>query len=644
MICAVSCNKKKKISTNEFLVLNDTSITKKNTYILDNLYKKLIQNNNDSINRNLLFAVANKYYDINKPDKYFEIASQITKLATLQKDSVHIAKSLNYIGYYYNNSTKLDSAFKYYFKAEKIYKALHNKIDYGNSKMYLAGIYYDSGNFVESEIEAIEALKQLRETNNNIFIFQCDILLALSLKEMSNYSKSLEYFELALKQLEKTEAKNSYSFASLLNNMGRVYEKQGSYKLAIQLYKKGLKIKDLRITNPSVFATLLNNLAYAKMKFGDTKGIKKLLDESSRIRDGLQIVPGIISSKMTIGEYHLYKNDTLKAVVSISEAYLLAKKIKSSPEVISTLKFLTKNSAKNKKHYADEYFRVSDSLQLAERSTRNKFARIAYETDQVEETNVVLSKRNTYIIIGSSIFFILLMALFSIYRLKSKNKELLFTQEQQKANEKIYQLMLKQQSEREAARKEERDRIAMELHDGIVNSIFTTRFNLMQLEPNQEGQKALLVKELENAEKEIRRVSHDLTQNLLFDDKNLPEIISNLVESQKNQFHTKFDLTIDKYIDWSRVSSENKIHIYRIIQESLQNANKYSKAEKCYIMLLKTEDKITIRIWDNGIGFNVEKVKQGIGLKNINERVKALNGKLKMSSKIGEGTSLEVVF
>lgn len=64
----------------------------------------------------------------------------------------------------------------------------------------------------------------------------------------------------------------------------------------------------------------------------------------------------------------------------------------------------------------------------------------------------------------------------------------------------------------------------MELHDGIVNSIFTTRFNLIQLDPSRIDKKDQLVKELEKTKNEIRRVSHDLTQNLLFEDKSFPEI------------------------------------------------------------------------------------------------------------------------
>jgi signal transduction histidine kinase len=76
-------------------------------------------------------------------------------------------------------------------------------------------------------------------------------------------------------------------------------------------------------------------------------------------------------------------------------------------------------------------------------------------------------------------------------------------------------------------------------------------------------------------------------------------------------------LFIDKYTDWSRITSLNKTHICLIIQEAVQNSNKYSKVGKCYIILLRTTDKITVWIWDNGEGFNPEKLVNGIGLKNI---------------------------
>jgi signal transduction histidine kinase len=286
----------------------------------------------------------------------------------------------------------------------------------------------------------------------------------------------------------------------------------------------------------------------------------------------------------------------------------------------------------------------NNSNQIVEEKTKSKFGRIASETQLVKEENEVLSKRNRILLLCLGILLLILSGFFVIYCLKIKNSKLVLVKSQQEANEKIYQLMLAKQSETEAARKEERKRVAMELHDGIVNSIFTARFNLMLLNSDEKEKKQQLVQELENAENEIRRVSHNLTQSFIFEEEGLPEILMTLIASQQNQFDTKFDLSIDKYIDWARVSTSDKMQIYRIIQEAIQNSNKHSEAEKCYIMLLKTDDKITIRIWDDGTGFDPEKLIKGIGLKNIKERANTLKGELKIVSSLGNGTTIEVVF
>jgi signal transduction histidine kinase len=652
----ISCQKK--IENNEYekrdkVLLNniDLSISKDNNpeKSLDTLYLNLLKRENDSINRNLLFKIANKYYELNKYDKYLKLTLKVKELALKQKDTCHIAKSLYYLGEYYDDKAQLDSAFSFYSQSEKLYGNIKDTLNSGRTTLYKAGILFDSGNFAESEIEVINALKLLTKTKNTRLIYESYTLLALSLKGLNNFEESLKYFDLALNQLQRLENEDYpkdkliKSRISCFNNIGRVYEKQKNYKEAILFYEKGLALQDLKLNYPKSYAMLLDNMAYSKMKEGDYKDIDKMLFESLKISDSMDIAQGIVSSKINLGEYYLYKNDTIKGLYYITEGFKLAKKIEASPFIIRSLKLLTENDTKNKTYYSNLYIKVNDSIQNIERITRNKFARIAYETDQIEEKNEILSQKNTNIILGSGIIIIFLGVFFVLYRLQSKNKELLFIKEQQEANEKIYQLMLAQQSETEQARNEERNRIAMELHDGIVNSVFTTRFNLIQLESSSPSKKQELINELEKTEQEIRRVSHDLTQNLLFDDKNLPEILINLVESQQNQYNTKFDLSVDKYIDWSAVTSANKIHIYRIIQEAIQNSNKYSQAERCFIMILKTGDKITIRIWDNGIGFNPEKVKYGIGLKNIKDRTKILQGELKITSTSENGTTIEIV-
>ncbi|WP_289058389.1 tetratricopeptide repeat-containing sensor histidine kinase [uncultured Flavobacterium sp.] len=617
--------------------------------IVDTLYRYALNHMNDSINRDLYFKIASKYYSFDKYSKFLSVVKKVNSLSIKAKDNNHIAKSLYFFGDYFEAKSQSDSAFSYYLQSEKVYSRMKDTLNIGRTKLYKAGILLDSGIYSESEIQAIDALRLLKTTNDPRLVYECYIIVAISLKELNHCLESLKYFDLALKQLDLMEEEDYAqekiikSRISCLNNMGRVFEKLKNFPEAIRLYKRGLQTKKIKQNYPKLYAMLLDNLAYSKMKTANFDHVHDYLFESLKIMDSLNLPNGVASSKINIGEYYIYKKNKTKALAYLKEGFLLSKKINSSQHVIESLKLLMENDIGNI-NYTAQYFKINDSLLKVERDTRDKFARIAYETDLVEKNNAILSRRNNNIIIGSAVIIIFLIGFLVIYRLKIKNKELFFIKEQQDANEKIYQLMISHQSETEMTRKEERNRIAMELHDGIVNNVFTIRFNLMQLDSNKISKKEQLVKELEKTENEIRKISHDLTENLQFEDKGFPEIVKNLVESQQNQYNTKFDVTVDPYINWSSISTINKIQIYRIIQEGLQNSNKHSQAKRCYIMLLKTGDMTTIRIWDNGIGFNAERTKFGIGLKNIQERSKILKGELKITSAASKGTTIEVIF
>lgn len=617
----------------------------------DSAYSRLQTPNNDTLRRTLLFNVAARYEALGAKEKYLGVCKLVFAKAKAQRDTVDCTQASSWIGDYYLAEMQSDSAFKYYLQSEKMYRSIRDSVNYGRAIIGKSTALYHAGNFSEGVSQAITALKILKPTKDYFLIYKGYVLTAISLKEVKDYAKALEYFDLSLSELDKLEKTGNFPVdyirsyrANYYNNMGTTYERLNQYDKAIDYYNQGLQIESLYKQWPELYAALLTNLAYAKMKTGDETQVQSMLLRSLKIRDSLKIVPGIISSKFKIGEYWLFKKDTFVALRYFKQGYDLSRKAKTSAEMLQGLQLLTENDAQNKDHYSKLYFRINDSIQNVERATQNKFARIAYETDQIEEQNLLLSWRNKIIIIGSLFAILVAFAAFVMLRLRAKNKELRYIQEQQQANEKIYQLMLNQQSETEAARNEERNRIAMELHDGIVNSVFTTRFNLMQLESASPEKKAELVRELEKTENQIRRVSHDLQQNLFFEDKSLPEILANLVAAQQNEAHTAFDLSVDKYIDWSMVSGADKIHVYRIIQESIQNVNKYAKAERCLIMLLKTGDKVTLRIWDNGIGFNTEKAREGIGLKNIRTRTEALGGQLRILSGQGNGTTIEVVF
>ena len=618
--------------------------------IIDSAYAKIAYFTNDSTKRNLAFKIADRYYNCNRIASYYKTSKIALKLSEKDNDKGHTANALRYIGDYFEIKSISDSAFYFYNKSNKLFVEINDDANAGRTNMYKATILYRSGSYDEAQIEYIKALKLVLKVKNTSLLHECYELIGWCEIELHDYKNAIKYFNLSLKTIDKLKSEKFSKkgiriyYSTTYNGFGNVYAREEQYPKAITMYKKGLALPNIKNDSPEYSAKLLNNLGYAELKLkNNSNKVGNYLFESLRLREKYNLDISIPASKMNIAEYYLFKQDTLKAVTTLKEGLQLAKKNKSSFDILNSLKLLTLNDKKNKNKYANLYFKVDDSIKVSQTAIRNKFSRILFETDQVEKQNVDLSEKYKNNILLSIFGGLILIIIIIIARIRFKNKQIKFNKEQQKSGEQIYQLMINQQKDNELAREEERNRIAMELHDGIVNSIFTTRFNLMKLKTDDQQQQQTLISELEDTEAEIRRVSHDLKQNLQFEDNNLPELITKLVANQKNKFDTVFDLTIDKVIDWSAIKSVDKVHIFRILQESIQNINKYSNAKKCLIMILKMDQHLIIRIWDDGVGFNIKRTKKGIGLKNITDRCRQMNAELKITSVANEGTKIEVV-
>jgi signal transduction histidine kinase len=95
-------------------------------------------------------------------------------------------------------------------------------------------------------------------------------------------------------------------------------------------------------------------------------------------------------------------------------------------------------------------------------------------------------------------------------------------------------------------------------------------------------------------------------------------------------------------IEWEKIDNNIKINLYRILQESLQNINKYANAKNIKVEIKKTERKLKLIVSDDGIGFSVKKKSKGIGLQNILSRTEASQGTLDVKSKPGKGTTITI--
>jgi signal transduction histidine kinase len=429
--------------------------------------------------------------------------------------------------------------------------------------------------------------------------------------------------------------------------LGLVYQKSNKDKQAIPYFEKGLEQKkELILYKPSLYALLLGNLAYSRFKLKESKGLPELFYESLKLRDSLKLTAGIIISQIHLSEYFASKKDTTKALKYSNEALASARNSKNNRNLLLPLKQLAVIEPQNAAAYNKEYIHINDSLQKADRNIADKFSRIEYETDEIKQENTDLTTQNRNLVYIFGSVLILGMFLYIIKAQKAKNRELLYKQEQQKVNEEIYNLMISQQSNVETIRVMEKKRVAQELHDGVLGRMFGVRMNLDSLnklhDETASHQRISYLKELKNIEQDIREISHDLNREKSELINNFVAIVENLFEDQKKTFKSKLVSSIDSNIKWEAMNNANKINLYRIIQESLQNINKYAQANSIKVEFKKEIDNLFLQISDDGIGFNVNKAKKGIGLQNMHSRINECNGTFEIKSKRGEGTIITV--
>jgi PAS domain S-box-containing protein len=187
----------------------------------------------------------------------------------------------------------------------------------------------------------------------------------------------------------------------------------------------------------------------------------------------------------------------------------------------------------------------------------------------------------------------------------------------------------------------ERTEIGKELHDNVNQVLTTTKLYLDLTMTNTELKDELIAKSSKNiiyVINEIRQLSRSL-MNPSLGDLGLLDAIKDLSESVNLTKKLKIVLEAKTTIEAALTENE-KLMIYRIVQEAINNALKHSKATIVTIKLKEQKNDISLKMEDNGIGFDVENIKKGSGLKNIQNRVYLVDGSLNIDSKPGRGCTI----
>jgi PAS domain S-box-containing protein len=219
-------------------------------------------------------------------------------------------------------------------------------------------------------------------------------------------------------------------------------------------------------------------------------------------------------------------------------------------------------------------------------------------------------------------------------------------------NEKKYRMVIitdvteKNRMEKEITRaiiktqENERFEIGAELHDNICQILATTHITLGVLKKsiNPAGMElfAQCRDYIKLATQEIRNLSHRLAP-AFFNDSTLEEAFSILLKSVniENKYNTS--LFFDPLIADLEIDHDIQLNLYRILQEQLRNIVKYAHCKHIGVELLISKLKLKMRIWDDGVGFEMDNFRGGIGISNMKRRTELFQGDFDIHSNPGEG-------
>jgi signal transduction histidine kinase len=203
-----------------------------------------------------------------------------------------------------------------------------------------------------------------------------------------------------------------------------------------------------------------------------------------------------------------------------------------------------------------------------------------------------------------------------------------------------------QQKTRRIAILEERERIGMDLHDGIIQSIYGIGLGLdyarLSLKDDPETAYRKISEGIDGLNQSIRDLRSyilDLRPHQLHADESIHDGIARLVEEFQTNANAQVILTTPKN-DLTRLPQKNALTIFHICQESLANAAKHAHANTVEVALWATDEQVLIKISDDGRGFDVVRGSRalGHGLSNMHRRTHKVGGDVKISSILKKGT------
>jgi len=518
------------------------------------------------------------------------------------------------LGYVYNATGEKDSAFLYLFESLHLADKVKEPKIKASAFVTIGSLYssYDETDLALNYTQkGKEIYSELNDKNG----------LALSASALGVIQFKLKKYDAALMCFLQSDSlfkrfNDPYAIARNTNNIALCYDAMSQHSLAKNYYYQAERsFQELNMQE---------NLAIVYNNIGAVFFNEKILDSAS-----IYFNKGIHTSK-EIGAREI----ELKSLEHLADVYK------------------QKGDYKKAFIYQTRYLALNDSLidnekvkQIAEMQTKYETEKQIQENKLLDAENKVHATQRNVFIIASILLFLglVFLAVFVIQRIRlaKRNREIAQKKIENLLNDQeltMYKGMIEGQEE-------ERKRIAKDLHDRVGSMLSTVKMLFSSLDTaiaktgsDNVNQFKKTNQVLDNAVSEVRQVSHNLSTGMVTSF-GLISALEELCATINSSNLITCKLLV--YGLEGRFNQQIEVGLYRMIQEILSNILKHAKAKNINIMINKTEDSLNISVEDDGVGFDVEAIrnskKAGIGLANLEARAASLNGSYFIDSQSGKG-------
>lgn len=435
-------------------------------------------------------------------------------------------------------------------------------------------------------------------------------------------------------------------------NIGKLYLDKGSLDTAIayfrDIFKKG--------TNNNLCALYL---AQAYLQKADTMAAIPLLEEVIFIADSMRLFTHSVDARLSLSNIYLKRSEFQRALPLLRSA---EQHINNNPETAletrheSNKLWAAYYSGQGAYHKA--YYYLESNLELAEKIKLNdkrltvykmEAARIAAAINADKEARTLelklaknkLQNRNISIIALVALALIIIAwVLYSIRNIRKRTKAELKQKEQEVEITRLQSI--------HKGEEQERNRLAKEIHDGILIRLANIKTNIKYLPKELETatvQEYIASPHFKKVEqlidqtaKEMRHAAHNLMPEFLLQS-GLEDALFYFCNSTLKQAGLQLEF------QWLgaplAISREAQLSIFRIVQELIHNIVKHAGATRVLVQISNLDEEgVTITVEDNGKGFDLLHKGNGIGISNIKNRVRLLHGKFDLQSSMGKGCSV----